>query len=86
MPVISHIETALLSFICIFAVHQLSRKLMGPPADAYPSGTLIAAGLFWVLTNNIQIAVIALVAAAAGHYCSVILTKRFGWHNREGKE
>lgn len=74
------LETVLLSFVCIFAVHQLSRVLMGRSADAYPSGALIAAGLFWVLTENMQLAIAALIAAAAGHFSSVYLCKRFGWH------
>ncbi|MDX1452219.1 MAG: hypothetical protein R3183_06640 [Oleiphilaceae bacterium] len=85
MQQIGIIEAAVLSFVCIFAVHQLSRKLSGPSADAYPSGALIAAGLFWVLTENVPIAIAALVAAAAGHFSSVFACKRFGWHQKNDK-
>ncbi len=83
MQQIGLLEAIVLSFACVFAVHQLSRVFMGRSADAYPSGALIAAGLFWVLTSSVEIAVAALVAAGIGHMSSVFLCKRFGWHDKK---
>jgi hypothetical protein len=74
----------LISFLTIFAVHQISRIVVGENADAYPSGVLIAGGLFYMATNDIPSGVAASLAAAVGHYLSVFLCKRFHWHEKKG--
>ncbi len=73
----------LISFAMIFAVHQLSRFFVGENADTYPSGILIAGGLFYVATNDVSAGAAASLAAATGHYTSVYLCKRFGWHEKD---
>jgi len=73
----------LIAFAMIFAVHQISRMKMGSNADTYPSGILIAGGLFYVLTNDANSGIAASLAAATGHYTSVYLCKRFNWHEKK---
>ena len=72
----------LISFAVIFAVHQMSRMVIGENADTYPSGILIAGGLFYVATSDVASGVAASLAAASGHYLSVFLCKRFNWHQK----
>ena len=72
----------LISFLMIFAVHQISRRVIGANADTYPSGILIAGALFYVMTNDLTSGVAASAAAATGHYLSVFLCKRFKLHNK----
>ncbi|TNC80201.1 MAG: hypothetical protein C9356_14840 [Oleiphilus sp.] len=86
MVQVSIAAVALISFFTIFAEHQVSRALIGDTADAYPSGMLIAAGIFGLTTSSVVIGLIALCFAALGHYLSVYLCRKYGWHHREKSE
>ena len=57
----------LISFFMIFAVHQISRVVIGENADTYPSGILIAGGLFYAATNDISSGIAASLSASTGH-------------------
>jgi hypothetical protein len=72
----------LISFFMIFAVHQISRVVIGENADTYPSGILIAGGIFYAATNDISSGIAASLSATTGHYLSVFLCKRFHWHEK----
>ncbi len=75
----------LVSFVCVFAIHQASRAAIGKAADRYPSGAIVAGGMFWFLTANIAIGIFAFLSALFGHYASLFVCKKYALYEKKDK-